>query len=275
MTLPVLLARIRMPLLWAAFLLALVSFWADLGPAGWALPVLLGLGMLVYLRLGTVRREPVTVRPPLTGRWVAINSPADKVPSHGLHAYGQTYAIDLVHEPEPGARPAFNQGPAMRPPAAFPAFGQPVLAPADATVVRVHDRERDHLSRNSWLALPYLLAEGFPRELSGPSRIVGNHVVLDLGGGVHALLAHLKRGSIRVRPGQRVAAGEQLAECGNSGNSSEPHLHFQLMDSPRVLFAAGLPFRFEGVAGEGLAGDAGVPANGKPFVTTGTVPTER
>jgi murein DD-endopeptidase MepM/ murein hydrolase activator NlpD len=113
------------------------------------------------------------------------------------------------------------------------------------------------------------------RELSGPSRIVGNHVVLDLGGGVYALLAHLERGSIRVRPGQRVAAGEQLAECGNSGNSSEPHLHFQLMDSTRVLFAAGLPFRFEGVADEGLAGDAGVPANGKPFVATGTAPSDR
>ena len=82
--------------------------------------------------------------------------------------------------------------------------------------------------------------------------MLGNHVVLDLGGGVYAALAHLRRGSLRVRPGDRVAPGQQLAECGNSGNSTEPHLHFQLMDHPSVLLAAGLPLRF---------GQAGLPGN--------------
>jgi murein DD-endopeptidase MepM/ murein hydrolase activator NlpD len=81
-------------------------------------------------------------------------------------------------------------------------------------------------------------------------------VVLDLGGGVYAALAHLRRGSLRVRPGDRVAAGQQLAECGNSGNSTEPHLHFQLMDHPSVLLAAGLPLRFDQV---------GLPHNLQPF----------
>jgi murein DD-endopeptidase MepM/ murein hydrolase activator NlpD len=90
----------------------------------------------------------------------------------------------------------------------------------------------------------YLVAEGMVRELLGPGRILGNHVVLDLGGGVYAALAHLRRGSLLVRRGDRVAAGQQLAECGNSGNSAEPHLHFQLMDHPSVLQAAGLPLRF-------------------------------
>jgi len=89
-----------------------------------------------------------------------------------------------------------------------------------------------------------LVAEGMVRELLGPGRILGNHVVLDLGGGVFAALAHLRRGSLLVRRGDRVAAGQQLAECGNSGNSTEPHLHFQLMDHPSVLQAAGLPLRF-------------------------------
>jgi murein DD-endopeptidase MepM/ murein hydrolase activator NlpD len=76
--------------------------------------------------------------------------------------------------------------------------------------------------------------------------------VLDLGDGVYAALAHLRRGSLRVRPGDRVAAGQQLAACGNSGNSTEPHLHFQLMDHPSVLLATGLPLRF---------GQAGLPDN--------------
>lgn len=59
-----------------------------------------------------------------------------------------------------------------------------------------------------------------------------------------AYRAHLERNSVTVRPGDRVEAGVQIARCGNSGNSSEPHLHFQIMDRPWPTFAAGLPFRF-------------------------------
>jgi murein DD-endopeptidase MepM/ murein hydrolase activator NlpD len=94
--------------------------------------------------------------------------------------------------------------------------------------------------------------------------VLGNHVVLDLGGGVYAVLAHLRRGSLRVAKGQRVGAGEQVADCGNSGNSTEPHLHFQLQDHRSVLFAAGLPFRLAHLEVDGDP-DTGVPANGRPF----------
>ncbi len=260
---PVYCARLRLPLLWAAGALLLGSL---LGGPTWAGPtglVALVAGMALYFRVGTVRRPPIEVDAPVTGRWVAVNSPADKVPSHGLHAYGQTYAIDLVHEPTEGSRPEFGAGPAFRLPEDFPAFGRPVLAPADGTVVRARGGERDHRSRSSWPSLLYLFAEGSLRELTGPGRVLGNHLVLDLGG-VYAVLAHLRRGSLRVAKGQRVAAGEQVAECGNSGNSTEPHLHFQLMDHPSVLFAAGLPFRLARYKVDGRAG-AGVPVNGRPF----------
>jgi murein DD-endopeptidase MepM/ murein hydrolase activator NlpD len=218
----------------------------------------------MYFRLGTVRRPPVEVAAPVAGRWVAVDSPADKFPSHGLHAYGQTYAIDLVHEPVDGARPEFGRGPAFRRPEEFPAFGQPVLAPADGVVVRVHGRERAHRSRSSWGSLLYLVVEGSLREFTGPGRVLGNHVALDLGDGVCAVVAHLHRGSLRVAAGQRVRVGEQVADCGNSGNSTEPHLHFQLMDHPSVLFAAGLPFRLARFEVDGEV-EGGVPHNGQPF----------
>ncbi|CAM5226788.1 hypothetical protein SHIRM173S_09895 [Streptomyces hirsutus] len=105
-----------------------------------------------------VAREPVEVGPPVTGRWSALNSPADRTPSHGVHAYGQTYAIDIVAEPEPGARPAFSPlWPFARRPADFPAFDVPLRAVADATVVRVSDGQRDHLSRASLPGLVYLI----------------------------------------------------------------------------------------------------------------------
>jgi hypothetical protein len=107
-------ARLRLPLLWAAGALLLGSL---LGGPAWAGPaglVPLAAGMALYSRVGTVRRPPVDVDAPVTGRWLAVNSPADKVPSHGLHAYGQTYAIDLVHEPAEGSRPQFGAGPTFR-----------------------------------------------------------------------------------------------------------------------------------------------------------------
>jgi murein DD-endopeptidase MepM/ murein hydrolase activator NlpD len=134
-------------------------------------------------------------------------------------------------------------------------------------VVRAHDAERDHWSRTSPPALLYLAVEGAFRELLGPGRILGNHLALDLGGGVYAALAHLRRGSLRVRVGDPVTAGQPLAECGNSGNSTEPHLHFQLMDHPSVLLAAGLPFRFHHYQVRD-ADQAGVPSNRETFTAS-------
>lgn len=260
-------ARLRVPLV-AAGILGVVAgvltgqVWLVLvGIAG------LVIGLPLYLVVGTVRREPTEVHAPVTGRWLPIHSPANRVPSHGLHAWGQTYAIDLVHEPADGSRPGFGWWPLGRRPREFPGFGRPVLAPADGVVVGTHAWERDHWSRTSWLSLPYLVVEGMVRELLGPGRLLGNHVVLDLGNGVYAAFAHLRRRSLRVTTGERVRAGQQIAECGNSGNSSEPHLHFQLMDHRRVWVAAGLPFRFDRYEVDGDT-TGGVPRNGKPFIAS-------
>jgi murein DD-endopeptidase MepM/ murein hydrolase activator NlpD len=245
------LSRIRLPAV-ALFLgLSIANrFWPVL-PGGWY-GWLAGLALVaVLLRAGTLRREPVAVRPPVGGPWRALNSPATRVPSHGIQGYGQAYAIDLVYDPADAARarPRFAWWPPARRPQDFPSFGQPVYAPADGVVLRVHDRERDHWSRTSPLGLLYLLTVELLRELTGPSRVVGNHVIIDLGGGCYAVLAHLRRRSIRVTAGQHVRAGDQIAECGNSGNATEPHLHFQLMDHPVIAVAAGLPFRFTTASG--------------------------
>lgn len=187
------------------------------------------------------------IRSPVRGRWSALNGPATKVPSHGMHLCGQTYAIDLVHEPAPGARPTFGGRSAMRDPREYPAFGQPVHAPADGTVAAVHDGARDHRCRSNLLGYLYLLVEGAVRQLRGTTGLMGNHVVLSLDDGTHVAIAHLQRGSVRVAPGQPVRAGDVVASVGNSGNSSEPHVHLQLMDHRRPVLAAGLPFVFTDV----------------------------
>jgi murein DD-endopeptidase MepM/ murein hydrolase activator NlpD len=102
-----------------------------------------------------------------------------------------------------------------------------------------------------------MLIEGAVREISGARWIVGNHVVLDLGDGVYAMYAHVRRGSLKIKPGDRVRAGQQIARCGNSGNSTEPHVHFQLMDGPDLDAARGIPFTWSGI---------GVPANKDTFM---------
>ncbi|MFI5748866.1 M23 family metallopeptidase [Streptomyces sp. NPDC051644] len=84
---------------------------------------------------------------------------------------------------------------------------------------------------------------------------MGNYILLDLGNGVYAGCAHLRRGSLQVSVGKRVTAGQEIAECGNSGNSSEPHLHFQLMDGPDVMTAHGLPFEWHYRDDHGMESD--------------------
>ncbi|MCZ2816656.1 M23 family metallopeptidase [Modestobacter sp. VKM Ac-2984] len=225
--------------------------------------VLVGSGLLDRV---TPPAAPVrVVEPPVCGPWRALNSPATKVPSHGVNGLGQTYAVDLVLDPPGGGRPEFGSGGQWRRPGEYAAFGQPVLSPVEGVVVRVHQRRRDHRARSGWLSILYLLVvEGFVRQVGGTRWLAGNHVVVRADDGAHAALVHLRRGSARVRPGDRVTAGQQLAECGNSGNSSEPHLHVQLCDSAGLAGAVGLPMAFRAGAADGRDG---VPADGELLST--------
>ncbi|WP_298332187.1 M23 family metallopeptidase [Haloactinopolyspora sp.] len=210
--------------------------------------------------------EPRAVRAPVQGRWLAMNSPATKVPSHGTRAYGQSHAVDLVFDPEDRPRPEFGAGAGMRPPSDFPAFGQPVLAPVAGRVVGVRDDARDHRSRSRWWAVLYMLVEGMIREIGGARHIVGNHIVIDTGDGCFALVAHLRRDSAEVGIGDVVQAGQRLGQCGNSGNSSEPHVHVQLMDRASLSAARGMPMIFTGVTVGSAPGPVGMPANGEHMV---------
>ena len=106
-------------------------------------------------------------------------------------------------------------------------FGRPVLAPAAGKVVDAVDNVQDNI----------------PGQMN-PEHVAGNRMIIDHGNGEYSLLAHFRRGSLRFKPGDRVETGEHLGDCGNSGNSSEPHLHYQLQDGPEFGVAAGLPAQF-------------------------------
>ncbi|MFE7425215.1 M23 family metallopeptidase [Streptomyces sp. NPDC057545] len=234
-----------------------------LGPLWYIGVALLVVGGLMRWTLGRSQRPrrerpAVSVGVPVAGRWMVLNGPTTKVPSH-VHSHAQTYAVDLKHDPpasrdgaEAPSPPAFNWlVPFGRRPRRYPSFGAPVLAVADGVVVATVSGQRDHLSRTSLPGFLYLYLEGFVRTLGRPRHLLGNHLVMDLGGGVYAVYAHLRRDSLRVAAGDRVTAGQEIAECGNSGNSSEPHLHFQLMDGPDIMTAHGLPFAWRYLDGDG------------------------
>ncbi|HWM36860.1 MAG TPA: M23 family metallopeptidase [Streptomyces sp.] len=185
---------------------------------------------------------------PFAGLWRVQNSPARRVPSHGTDLFGGRYAIDFIGVDEEhrtaGSR-SWRTFFATEPPELFFAFGKPILAPASGTVVAVHDTEIDHEARRSQLALvPYALGQA-GRVRQGVGAIAGNYVIISLAeSGVFVALVHFQAGSVRVSVGQKVAEGQHIANCGNSGNSTQPHVHMQVMDSSDLSVARGLPMLF-------------------------------
>ena len=122
------------------------------------------------------------------------------------------------------------------------AFGRVIVAPAAGKVVEAVDGLPDN-----------------PPGQMDPAHPAGNHVMLDFGNDEYGLLAHFKRGSVRVKAGQSVAAGDTLALCGNSGNTSQPHLHFHLQNGPALFQADGLPAPFVDYLADGKPVGKGEP----------------
>ena len=109
-------------------------------------------------------------------------------------------------------------------------WDEPILAPADGVVVAV---ENDH--------------QDWPVGQRDHANPAGNLVIIDIGDGLYVMMAHLRMGSVTMAEGERVVVGDVVGRCGNSGNTSEPHLHMQVQDSPVFNFEDRIetfPFRF-------------------------------
>lgn len=184
---------------------------------------------------------------PFEGRWLTRNSPADRVPSHGTALFATSYAIDFVPVDEAGRTAPITVASLVRPESTsrFPGFGRPVLAPARGTVVAVHDTAPDHAAHRGLPSVRYALTQR-RRARAGWVELAGNHVMIETSDGHVIALCHLQRGSVGVRLGQTVHPGEQIGSCGNSGNSTEPHLHLQVMDRLDVRSAEAVPLTFHG-----------------------------
>jgi murein DD-endopeptidase MepM/ murein hydrolase activator NlpD len=109
----------------------------------------------------------------------------------------------------------------------------------------VLDAAPDHDAFRGLPSVGYALTQG-RRAAAGWEALAGNHVLLGTSGGAVVALCHLQLGSVRVSRGDLVEAGDVLGRCGNSGNSTEPHVHLQAMDRVEVASASALPISIGG-----------------------------
>ena len=189
----------------------------------------------------------IVVDLPVRGVWSALNTPAHRVPSHGTDYLGQRYAYDFVQLdadgiPCPAAR-VLRHLTIGTVASDFYCWNQPVVSAFAGKVVSVGEGWPDR----SRVAAVWELIRGtlFPPSVRRRDYrpLAGNFVVIEGDPGV-AFYAHLRAGSVSIVEGQVVAVGDQIGRVGNSGNSTMPHLHFQLMDDPDPLAANGLPCVF-------------------------------
>ncbi|MGQ9369242.1 M23 family metallopeptidase [Azospirillum sp. ST 5-10] len=181
-------------------------------------------------------------RPP-QGSWFTVWGGRSVARNYHIVAPDQRYAYDFVV-----ARDGRTfEGPADRPESYF-CWGLPVLAPAAGEVVAVVDGIPDNV----------------PVGAMNPRQPPGNHVIVRHRPGEYSLIAHLRAGSVAVRAGQQVAAGAPVGACGNSGNSSEPHVHYHLQSTGTFGGdAQGLPAVFEEAVVDGRRVAAAVPERGQ------------
>ena len=193
---------------------------------------------------------PGTWRFPLAGSWFI--GAAATPHSHHRWAVPEEFALDIL-QLGPGGKSHRGTGQRMRD---YFAYGAPVLASAAGVVVKVHDGEPNNVAmlrrpRESLADFNTRLRASQDAMLAGGhDRIAGNSVIIKHvvdGSTVYSVYAHLQPGSLRVKVGAEVKAGQVLAALGGSGNSTEPHLHFHLCDAPEALQCAGMPVNFSNI----------------------------
>ena len=212
---------------------------------------------VVGARTTVERRTAISVSPPLRGdKLLGIIAHTPQT-IDGRLSHAQRYAIDFARLNQAGDN-VFDGDPLRN--ESYAIYGDEVFAGAPGTIVAI----RNDMAENTPPTEP---------PFTTYDDVAGNRVVQHLGGDRYALYAHMQPGSVRVTVGQRVERGQVLGLVGNTGGSSAPHLHFQIMDGsggPSALDANGLPYVFDRFT---LIGN--IPDLTAPVLTPAAPPPER
>ena len=179
-----------------------------------------------------------TIDTPLAGdRWQAANGPSNTslhrravIVLDGKAKSPERYAIDWIKLGADGN--TFSGDEHQN--SSYHAYDVPIMAVADGRVVEALDGIAENIPHSDKLAV----------EMT-PAVMAGNNIVEDIGGGHYVGYAHFRPGTITVKKGDPIHAGQVLGKLGNSGNSTEPHLHIQICDGPSFLACNGVPMQFK------------------------------
>ena len=200
---------------------------------------------------------PPLLRAPLRGaNWVAFNSlggddhrrAAQTI--DGKLTIAQRFAIDWM-QLGPDGRLYHGDSQSN---SNFYGYGAEVLAVADATVSDLKDGLPEYSGSNQAASRKITL-----------DNVVGNYITLDLGNQSFALYAHLVPGSLLVKVGDKVKAGQPIAKLGSSGNSDAPHLHFHLVNANFPLAAEGIPYELDHFTQTGFVSGPEILDKGEPW----------
>lgn len=183
----------------------------------------------------TVGHGAVVITSPLRGdHWLAANGPSNTsghrralIPIDGHAVISQRFAIDWVKLGDDGKTYKGDEKDNKN----YFAFGVEAYAVSDGIVTETKD--------GIPLNVPGIDSRAVPITLE---TVGGNHVIIDIGNGNYAFYAHLQPGSLRVKLGDHVHRGQVVGLVGNTGNSTEPHLHFHIENGNSPLGAEGLPY---------------------------------
>jgi len=173
-----------------------------------------------------MKRNQIKLRLPFRGNWF-VNWGGDTKEQNQHHdVSNQKYAFDFVVLGTGNLSYKITENNNEN----YYAFGEQILAPANGVVVNIIDSIPDNI----------------PGETNQNS-ISGNAILIEHRDNEVSVLAHLKHGSIRVKPGEKVKLGQRIGECGNSGNSTEPHLHYHLQEGRDLYSGEGIKCFFKDV----------------------------
>ena len=191
---------------------------------------------LAALQLQKTAEAPIIDEPFSGNRWQAANGPSNTslhrrsiIILDGQARSPERYAIDWIKLGDDGN--TFSGDEFQN--SSYHAYDTPITAVADGRAVTVIDGIPENVPHRDKLAVELSLAN-----------IAGNNVVEDIGGGRYVGYAHFRPGTITVKTGDTIKRGQVIGKLGNSGNSSEPHLHTQICDGPTFLMCNGMPMQY-------------------------------